>query len=132
MATVTGEKSGGRIKGSANKKTVEVIETLAKMKCDPITGMAKIAMGKSALDAGAMRIVKKIRAALKGEKDQLEFFELLLTSWRKSSPELQAKMFSELAQYIYPKRKAIEVTGPGGNPVPVEVIQRTIVDPKGK
>lgn len=34
-----------------------------------------------------------------------------------ASKELRGKMYAELAQYIYPKRKAIECSGPGGGPI---------------
>jgi hypothetical protein len=34
----------------------------------------------------------------------------------KSSPELRGRMYAELAQYVYPKRKAIEVGGIDGAP----------------
>lgn len=62
----------GRKKGVPNKRTLEVAERLAKMRCDPITGMARIAMNK------------------------------------KNPPELRGRMYAELAQYIAPKRRAIE------------------------
>ena len=32
----------------------------------------------------------------------------------KNSPELRGRMYAELAQYVYPKRKAIEHTGDFG------------------
>jgi hypothetical protein len=41
------EGSGGRQRGSPNKRTLEVIDKLAALRCDPITGMAKLAMDKS-------------------------------------------------------------------------------------
>ena len=49
-----------------------MIEKLAALRCDPITGMARIALNK------------------------------------KNPVELRAKMFAELAQYVAPKRKALE------------------------
>ncbi len=76
-----GAKTGGREKGTPNKKTQAVIDKLAALDCDPIEGMARIALD-----------------------DQ-------------NSPELRGRMFSELAQYIAPKRKAIEHSGEGGEPV---------------
>ena len=76
-----GAKTGGRKKGTPNKRTQEVIDKLADLDCDPITGMAKIALDE------------------------------------KNPPELRGRMFSELAQYIAPKRKAIEHTGESGEPV---------------
>src|SRR5271165_2211459 len=39
-----GHKTGGRTKGTPNKATATVIETLARLGCDPIEGMARIAM----------------------------------------------------------------------------------------
>lgn len=39
----------------------------------------------------------------------------------KSSPELKGKMLAELAQYVAPKRKAVEVTGNEGGPIEVVV-----------
>lgn len=126
-------KTGGRIKGSTNKKTLEVIDTLAKLKCNPIEGMAKIAMDDRApLDTKNRKMVKELRDLLKGKPDLLEFFEMVLASWQGYAPELRAKMYSELAQYVFPKRKAVELSTDPDNPLAFEFIQRTIVDPKGK
>jgi hypothetical protein len=67
-----GERRGGRQRGAPNKRTLDVIQRLAALRCDPITGMARIALNK------------------------------------KNPVELRAKMFAELAQYVAPKRKALE------------------------
>ncbi len=56
----------GRAKGVPNKKTAEVRELLLSLKCDPVRGMALIAMNK------------------------------------KNPPELRGRMYSELAQYMWP------------------------------
>ncbi|MBA3684060.1 MAG: hypothetical protein H0W72_02325 [Planctomycetes bacterium] len=66
---------GGRIKGTPNKRTQDVMDRLAELGCDPIEGMARIAM-----DEGA-------------------------------PIEVRSRMYSELAQYVAPKRKAIEHSG---------------------
>ncbi len=79
----TGNKTGGRKKGTPNKRTQEVIDQLTALDCDPIEGMANIALNE------------------------------------KNSAELRGRMFSELAQYIAPKRKAIEHSGEAGEPVTV-------------
>lgn len=75
--------------GSGRKKTtqnrVTVTDILRDMKCDPIEGMARIAM-----DA-------------------------------KQPMSLRAKVYSELAQYLYPKRRAIELTGADGSPIELNV-----------
>ena len=53
-------------------RTQEVIDKLAALDCDPIEGMARIAMDDT------------------------------------NTPELRGRMYGELAQYIAPKRKAVE------------------------
>jgi hypothetical protein len=39
-----GRKTGGRTAGTPNKRTLDVIERLDELGCDPIEGMAKIAL----------------------------------------------------------------------------------------
>jgi hypothetical protein len=75
---VTRTSGQGRPKGALNKRTLEVIDKLAAERCDPIAGMARIAMNK------------------------------------KNPVELRARMFAELAQYVAPKRKAMEHSGDAG------------------
>jgi hypothetical protein len=75
---VTRTSGQGRPKGALNKRTVDVIDKLATLRCDPIEGMARIA-----LDI-------------------------------KNAVELRARMYSELAQYVAPKRKAVEHSAGGG------------------
>ena len=58
-----------------NKKTADLAARLAALNCDPLTGMAKLAMDKN------------------------------------NSAELRGRMYAELAQYIAPKRRAIEHSG---------------------
>ena len=67
-----GKKTGGRLLGTPNKKTTEIQTMLAKMGCDPIQGMALLAMDAS------------------------------------NTPELRGRMYAELAQYVAPKRKAVD------------------------
>jgi hypothetical protein len=71
-------KTGGRQCGTPNHKTADIREKLAAMGCDPIAGMAAIAMDE------------------------------------KQDIGLRAQMFKELAQYVAPKRKAIEMAGADG------------------
>ncbi len=76
----TGRKTGGRKKGAPNKRTQSVMEKLDALGCDPVEGMAKIAMN---------------------EKRNLGI--------EQDVPiELRAQMYKELAQYVAPKRKAAE------------------------
>ena len=79
MASVRKGKTpgSGRRAGTPNRKTAEVAERLAALGCDPLTGLAAIAMDEA------------------------------------NSPELRARVYSELAQYLFPKRRAIEVQAAG-------------------
>lgn len=38
-----GQKTGGRVAGTPNKRTVELMERLAALDCDPLEGLARIA-----------------------------------------------------------------------------------------
>jgi hypothetical protein len=74
-----GRKTGGRTTaGAPNKRTAEVEERLGALGCDPIEGMARIAMDAT------------------------------------NAPELRGRMFAELAQYVSPKRKAVEHSATDG------------------
>jgi hypothetical protein len=42
-----GERRGGRKRGSPNRRTLDVIEKLSALDCDPIAGMALIALDKT-------------------------------------------------------------------------------------
>ena len=67
-----GRKTGGRQKGTPNKATQDVVARLNELGCDPIEGMAALALDTT------------------------------------NTAELRGRMFAELAQYIAPKRKAVE------------------------
>ena len=79
----TTTKVGGRVKGTPNKATQNVIAKLEALGCDPIVGMAEI-------------------AALARKEGDLN---------------LAGSMYKELAQYVAPKRKAIEVSGHNAEPL---------------
>lgn len=72
-----GIKSGGRAKGTPNKRTTEVADLLYALGCDPVEGMARIAMDEA------------------------------------HAPELRGRMYAELAGYLFPKRKALEIKDAG-------------------
>jgi len=102
-----GMRHGGRSKGTPNKKTQEVQRMLEGLGCDPLEGMARIAMNDVACGCeGEPTPEGKDPCALCNGTGQ----EVV-------SLDLRAQMFKELAQYVAPKRKAIEHTGPQGEPV---------------
>ena len=66
-------KTGGRVSGTPNKRTQELAEKLQELGCDPIAGLAKIALAD------------------------------------ETAPELKVRCYAELAQYVHPKRKAMDL-----------------------
>lgn len=70
-----GKKTGGRTRGTPNRRTNDIQSLLERLGCDPIEGMARIAMDP------------------------------------QNSIEVRARMYAELAGYIAPKRKALQVDG---------------------
>ena len=79
------QKTGGRQKGTPNKRTVELAEKLAEMGFDPVATLVAIARDPSA------------------------------------TPELRAHCAADLLPYLYPRRKAVELSGDDG---PAELIVR--------
>lgn len=135
-------KQVGRTKGKANRRTLDLQEKLARCGCDPLIGMAKIAMnnlpcgtcrgelrtkyflpaGTHADGCGMHAVVKAKRICTCegiGERTCLSCYG---SGWEACSPELRGKMYAELAQYVLPKRKAIEHTGPDGGPVGIKLL----------
>lgn len=121
------------LKGRREK--ADVSARLRALGCDPITGMAKIALGelkcnvcrgklktKYRLEPGqhTADCARQINRDLKASREVKCFCghvgERVCESCYGSgyeivSPELRGKMFAELAQYEHPKLKAIEVSG---------------------
>lgn len=93
-----GKKTGGRKKGTPNKATQDVITLLESLKCDPIEKLARIC---------------------NGEKIKCGFTTLVGYQEIEVRPTLeqQYKAAAELAQYIAPKRKAVELSDPDGKPL---------------
>lgn len=99
-----GERRGGRQKGTPNAVTKAVAAKLEAIGCDPIVGMAKIAMGTlectlchgkgKHLDPSGTKHIAC--TSCKGSKRETV------------SLELQARMYAELATYVAPKRKATD------------------------
>lgn len=99
---------GGRAKGTPNKLTQEARELLASLNCDPIEGMALIAMGQMACRTCAGE--KRTRYKTKKGDIATRVCESCYGSGREIiSPELSGKMYSELAKYVYPQRKALDI-----------------------
>ena len=112
----TRPKTGGRKPGTPNKRTAEITAKLAELRCDPVAGMARIAMAEVPCPTCAGRKKAKFSkdSGGKWQHDPLngELLKCLAcygTGKGRVSLELQGKMCAELAGYLYPKRKAVEV-----------------------
>ena len=109
------QKTGGRAKGVKNKATKEVIERLKELNCDPIEGMAKIAMNDcpcvSCDETGFITIDISKPEEKEACPDCNGLGKLTV------SLELRSQMYKELAQYVAPKRKAVEISGNNGEDI---------------
>ena len=109
-----GIKSGGRQKGTPNKINAEVAARLAGLGCDPIEGMVKIALRECECPTCQGTLRAKYTLGPVGIYLDPDSGKMMTcrTCWGTGKepilPELRGKMFAELAQYIAPKRKAIE------------------------
>lgn len=102
-----GERRGGRKKGTPNKPCHDIADKLQRLGCDPIEGMARIALGDVDCPfCQAAGMVADAPCAM-----------CFGTGKEPIKADLRGKMFAELAQYIHPKRKAVEVTGPDNGPI---------------
>ena len=109
----------GRAKGTPNKRTVELREALvaAGMTDDlhPVVMMFKVYKGEMTMPV-----------VIKGGKDEAdEVVEMELP------PDLRVKCMAEVAQYLEPKRKAVELTGEGGQPLKVVLLKLDELEPSG-
>ena len=110
----------GRPKGSKGKRTRELEARLARLGCDPLEGMALIAMGKCPCPTcdGSLRpryTVGAVGPYLDPDKGQEMTCRTCWGTGREPiAPELRGRMFSELAQYVAPKRKAVEHSSEDG------------------
>ena len=118
-----GERRGGRKKGTPNKITLEVKETLDALGCNPMELSARIALGEE-LDGPhpALTLLHKFADKLakledKGGAVTPELIEELralvddnLTSGYVPL-ELRSKHIADLMQYAHPKRKPVDHAG---------------------
>ena len=124
--------NAGRKKGTPNRITRTVEEILARAGCDPIEILSQIANGEVKCGtchgtgttkfkvAGTDRLADRICESCYG------------TKLEKIAPDLRHRASSTLAEYRYPKRKAIEHSGPGGNDPIKHELTVVFVDPKDR
>jgi len=81
------------------KRTIEIQEKLAAMGCDPIEGMARIALEA---ESGFVTTLTSI-----AQSNDIKEINELIPEFLKNLT-IAGNMYKELAQYVAPKRKAIE------------------------
>lgn len=97
-----------------NRNTRDVQELLDRMGCNPFEGMARIAAGD--VPCGTCHGVGKtpFRIPDSDKLGQRTCESCYGTMKDKVTPQLRGQMYSELAQYIGSKRKAVELSNPDG------------------
>lgn len=98
------KKSGGRAKGTPNKKVGVLVEKCEELGCDPFEILLLFAKGDWE-GLGYESGEKVISVTKEGH----EIFGDVI------SPETRAKCAKEACEYIHPKRKAIEISNDGEN-----------------
>lgn len=126
-----GKKTGGRVAGTPNRQTVDIMAKLAKLKCDPIIGMARIAMGDVPCDrcagSGTAKYVRTDTGGWAFDPEEGSPSTCRVCWGSRKEPvdlKLQADMHKELAQYVAPKRKAVELSGTAGGAIITETTYR--------
>jgi hypothetical protein len=101
--------------GCPNKVKMDVEAKLSAMDCNPIEGMARIArMAETAFADNLKELNDGVEVQIPGLYKDLA---------------LAGSMYKELAQYVAPKRKAIEHTGPDGGPIQQSISKIELVAP---
>lgn len=103
----TRKKTGGRKKGTPNKKTQIVMDILESMNCNPIYNLALMAMGEpiECLTYVNRETGEYVVDEIPGTYEQIKDAN------------------KELANYVYPKRKAVEHTGQDGKELVVQIVR---------
>ena len=114
MADKEGNKTGGRQKGTPNKKTEELMDISKRLKVNPFEILLLFAKGDwKALGYKSEKVTKYF-----GENKSEEYV---------ISPELRSQSAGKAVEYLYPKRKATEMTL---NADPITEITRTVLTKK--
>lgn len=114
-------KHGGRKKGTPNKRTLELAERAKRLDVDPFEILLLFAKG------AWKKLGYKTETRTCFTQAGIEFEEDII------KPEHRIKAAAEAAQYLFPKRKAVEITGKEGGPVEVAdsrpALQALLADP---
>lgn len=127
MAAPKGHKKwGGRQKGTPNKRSQQAMDLLSSLDADGLEEMVRIARAEvPCLECGGTGRAKYTIGPMGPYRDEDNGIEATcqMCHGTKRHPvgiDLRASMWKEIAQYIHPKRKAIEHSTPPGDAFVVE------------
>lgn len=89
----------GRKKGTPNKTTQSLMEKCEKLGCDPFEILLRFAMG----DWQGLGYESRQELKYTSEDGSAVYEDVI-------SPELRQKSAKEASEYLYPKRKAVELS----------------------
>ena len=98
MAGIGQPKTGGREKGTPNKSTQTLISRMDEL--------------REQLDVCPIQVLMEIAAGKKLNGERMLVDE-----------SVRVRAAAELCSYVYPKRKAVEVSGPDGTQIVFAVVQ---------
>lgn len=110
LANQDGSKSGGRKKGTPNKETVDARAIAERLGVDPFEVLLLFAIG----DWKALGYDKANR--LVSSNQYANIYEDTIP------PALRKAAASDASQYLYPKRKAVELKDSDGNNLPIVML----------
>ena len=112
---------GGRKKGTPNKNRQVLLDKAKELGVDPFQILLLFAKGDwKALGYDSAETVTAIT------KDGQKIFA------DRISPELRQKSAKDASEYLYPKRKAVELTGEDGGPVDFNNVSKDEIDQRIK
>ena len=110
MAAKDGSKTGGRKKGTPNKRTQDLLDKAREIGRDPFETLLLFSNG----DWEALGYSEEKYLASSNEHG--DFYKYTI------DPSVRASCAERACQYIHPKRKAIEITGKDGEDLQQVVI----------
>lgn len=106
-------KGAGRKKGTPNKKTIDAQALADRLGCNPLEILLRFAMG----DWEGLGFPDEMR---------ILFSNGVPYNAPYVDPEMRLKAAKDAAEYLYPKRKALEHSGPNGTPINVTASPKQI------
>lgn len=111
MAKAKGSpKTGGRKPGSLNKRTADLVERLNEHDQDPFDILFAFARG----DWKALGYESSVYHKENSDGSTTMGYVI--------APELRQKAAKDACEYLYPKRKALEVSGKDGEDIGIKII----------